>query len=106
MPVAKQPSWTSSQDTFRHGGSEDTFRGDLQDVSLDDGKDLPLTPAAGRRPDALRNGTCELLFVIVLAMPAASSAFLNFAIMITVPQIGDALLLSPAELAWAAAAPA
>jgi hypothetical protein len=106
MPVSKQSSWSSSQDTFRNGSSEETFRGDLHDVSLDEGKNLPSIPSAERRPDALRNGICELLFVVVVAMSAASPAFLNFTIMVTVPQIGDALQLSPAALAWTVAAPA
>ncbi|ORY64976.1 major facilitator superfamily domain-containing protein, partial [Pseudomassariella vexata] len=56
------------------------------------------------RPEVLKNTLHECLFVAVIAFSAASSIFLQRSVMVIAAQIGDDLVMSPAEVAWETAA--
>ncbi|KAH8671146.1 major facilitator superfamily domain-containing protein [Xylariales sp. PMI_506] len=93
IPPEKQASWTSSTASI-----ED----ELEDVCLDEETELEQRDSlpTGVRPLGIRNFFHECLFVALIALAAASSVFVQRSVTVIVPDIGNALHLSPAEVAW------
>jgi hypothetical protein len=80
--------------------STETFRGDLEDVCLNEDANLPVALPPGARPEVLGNMIHECLFVGVIALAAASSVFLQRSILVIVADINTSLKMTPAETAW------
>ena len=80
---------------------------ELQDVSLEDEdpKGGPPQLPRGSRPECLKSGIHECLFVALAAFAAASPIFLQRSIVVVADSMVGALQMTPAELAWATAGP-
>ena len=97
MPLNKG-SWAYAQPPL--GSASD----DLHDVCLDDDAHMARSPLPpGSRPECLRNLLHECLFVTLIALAAATPVFLQRSIVVVTSSIAEALMMSPAELAWSTA---
>lgn len=77
---------------------------ELQDVCLnDDANGARVLLPRGTRPDCLRSATRECLFVALIAFAAATPVFLQRSTVVITESIAEALVITPAELAWVTA---
>ncbi|KAK9797964.1 putative Major facilitator superfamily (MFS) profile domain-containing protein [Seiridium cardinale] len=81
--------------------STETFHEDLEEICLnDDAEFAPVPLPPGSRPEVLGGIVHECLFVVVIALAAASSVFLQRSMFVIVADISLDLRLNRPETAW------
>ena len=89
--------------------SEERYNDGLHVESLDDEanqRDHVLPPPVGDRPETLGSASHEFAFVMLVAMVAASSVFLQRSMVVIAENVAEALSMSPEETTWGTAAAA
>lgn len=82
------------------------YDGELHDVFLGDEPNETQKPphlVPGVRPKPLRNAFHECTFVAIIALSAATPVFLQRSTIVVTASFGQALRMTPAQLAWVVA---